>query len=342
MKLIRFGDPGREKPGLQLEDGTRVDASAFGSRLRRGLLRRRRPGAPARVVRAPTPPGAARRRGHAPGPAGHAAEQDRLHRPQLPRSRRGDGGPDPEGAGHLLQGDVLPGRARRRPRDARAARRRWTGRSSSRSSSARAPPTSRKEDAPRHIAGYALHNDYSERSFQLEHGGQWSKGKSADTFAPLGPFLATPDEIPDPQALPMWLTVNGEQPPEELDREHDLRRPHAGQLPEPVHDPAARRRDQHGHARPGVGLGIKPEPVYLKVGRRRGAGHRRAGPLAAEGGAFEMKRYVLTLDLKDDPRADRRVPGPSPRGLAGGPEEPAAGGRARDGHLRARAGGSPW
>ena len=61
-----------------------------------------------------------------------------------------------------------------------------------------------------HVAGYALHNDYSERAFQLERGGQWVKGKSCDTFAPIGPFLATPDEIPDPQNLGMWLTVNGE------------------------------------------------------------------------------------------------------------------------------------
>ena len=62
-----------------------------------------------------------------------------------------------------------------------------------------------------HIAGYVLHNDYSEREFQLEHGGQWVKGKSADTFAPLGPFIATKDEIPDPGNLNMWLTVNGEK-----------------------------------------------------------------------------------------------------------------------------------
>jgi 2,4-diketo-3-deoxy-L-fuconate hydrolase len=61
-----------------------------------------------------------------------------------------------------------------------------------------------------HVAGYALHNDYSERAFQLERGGQWVKGKSADTFAPIGPFLATRDEIADPHALGMWLTVNGE------------------------------------------------------------------------------------------------------------------------------------
>jgi 2,4-diketo-3-deoxy-L-fuconate hydrolase len=67
-----------------------------------------------------------------------------------------------------------------------------------------------KEKALNYVAGYVLHNDYSERSFQLEHGGQWVKGKSADTFAPLGPFLATPDEVPNVGKLPMWLKVNGQ------------------------------------------------------------------------------------------------------------------------------------
>jgi 2-keto-4-pentenoate hydratase/2-oxohepta-3-ene-1,7-dioic acid hydratase in catechol pathway len=66
-----------------------------------------------------------------------------------------------------------------------------------------------KQNALDHVAGYVLHNDYSERAFQLERGGQWVKGKSADTFAPLGPFLATRDEIPDPGHLSLWLTVNG-------------------------------------------------------------------------------------------------------------------------------------
>jgi 2,4-didehydro-3-deoxy-L-rhamnonate hydrolase len=60
-----------------------------------------------------------------------------------------------------------------------------------------------------YVAGYALHNDYSEREFQLERGGQWVKGKSNDTFAPLGPYLVTKDELPDPHNLNMWLTVNG-------------------------------------------------------------------------------------------------------------------------------------
>ena len=60
-----------------------------------------------------------------------------------------------------------------------------------------------------HVAGYVLHNDYSERAFQLERGGQWVKGKSCDTFAPLGPFIATRDEIRDVHELPLWLKVNG-------------------------------------------------------------------------------------------------------------------------------------
>ena len=66
-----------------------------------------------------------------------------------------------------------------------------------------------ESDALGHVAGYLLHNDYSEREFQLERGGQWVKGKSADTFAPLGPFLATRDEIADPGNLHLWLRVNG-------------------------------------------------------------------------------------------------------------------------------------
>jgi 2,4-diketo-3-deoxy-L-fuconate hydrolase len=68
-----------------------------------------------------------------------------------------------------------------------------------------------EEDAADHIAGYVLHNDYSERAYQLERNGQWVKGKSCDTFAPLGPYLATADELKDPQDLDMWLSVNGEK-----------------------------------------------------------------------------------------------------------------------------------
>lgn len=65
-------------------------------------------------------------------------------------------------------------------------------------------------DAMDYVAGYILHNDYSEREFQLERSGQWVKGKSNDTFAPLGPFMATKDEISDPHNLRLWLKVNNE------------------------------------------------------------------------------------------------------------------------------------
>jgi 2,4-didehydro-3-deoxy-L-rhamnonate hydrolase len=65
-------------------------------------------------------------------------------------------------------------------------------------------------DAMEYVAGYALHNDYSEREFQLERGGQWVKGKSNDTFAPVGPFLVTKDEVSDPHDLHLWLSVNGQ------------------------------------------------------------------------------------------------------------------------------------
>ncbi|GAA0892783.1 fumarylacetoacetate hydrolase family protein [Fulvivirga kasyanovii] len=68
-----------------------------------------------------------------------------------------------------------------------------------------------KEDALDYVAGYVLHNDVSEREFQLERGGQWVKGKSCDTFAPLGPYLVTKDEVANPNNLNLWLTLNGKK-----------------------------------------------------------------------------------------------------------------------------------
>ena len=68
-----------------------------------------------------------------------------------------------------------------------------------------------EDQALDHLAGYAIMNDYSERTWQKERGGQWVKGKSADTFAPFGPYMATTDEIPNPNALRLWLSINGEK-----------------------------------------------------------------------------------------------------------------------------------
>lgn len=68
-----------------------------------------------------------------------------------------------------------------------------------------------EDKAMDHVAGYCVINDLSERAFQIEHSGQWTKGKSADTFGPIGPWLVTKDEVADPQALKMWLEVNGKR-----------------------------------------------------------------------------------------------------------------------------------
>lgn len=116
-----------------------------------------------------------------------------------------------------------------------------------------------------YVAGYALHNDYSEREFQIERGGQWVKGKSSDTFAPLGPFMATADEIADPNNLNLWLSVNGTmmQNSTTSDFIFNIQQviSHLSQfmtlLPGDVISTGTPA---------GVGLGQKPEPWYLKPG----------------------------------------------------------------------------
>jgi 2-keto-4-pentenoate hydratase/2-oxohepta-3-ene-1,7-dioic acid hydratase in catechol pathway len=120
-------------------------------------------------------------------------------------------------------------------------------------------------DAFDHIAGYCLHNDYSERTFQLERGGQWVKGKSCDSFGPLGPFLATPDEIPDVHRLRLWLTVNGR-----IMQDGNTSNLIFG-VPFLVHYISQFMRLLPGDilstgTPAGVGLGIKPSPVFLKPG----------------------------------------------------------------------------
>ncbi len=120
-------------------------------------------------------------------------------------------------------------------------------------------------DALDYVAGYCLHNDYSEREFQLERGGQWAKGKGCDTFAPLGPFLATTDEIADVNNLKMWLTVNGKT----YQNSNTLNL--VFKIPFLVHYLSQFMTLLPGDVistgtPPGVGLGIKPEPVYVKPG----------------------------------------------------------------------------
>jgi 2-keto-4-pentenoate hydratase/2-oxohepta-3-ene-1,7-dioic acid hydratase in catechol pathway len=120
-------------------------------------------------------------------------------------------------------------------------------------------------DAARHIAGYCVVNDLSERAFQLERGGQWDKGKGCDTFGPIGPWLVTSDEVGDPADLSMWLDVNG------------VRRQN-GSTRTMIFKPAflvsylSQFMSLHPGdvittgTPPGVGMGIKPEPVFLNVG----------------------------------------------------------------------------
>ena len=116
-----------------------------------------------------------------------------------------------------------------------------------------------------YVAGYLLHNDYSEREFQLERAGQWVKGKSCDSFAPLGPYLATQDEITDVNDLRLWLTVNGTMMQDGNTKNLVFKIPHLVSylsqfmtlLPGDIISTGTPA---------GVGLGQKPEPVYIKPG----------------------------------------------------------------------------
>ncbi len=121
-----------------------------------------------------------------------------------------------------------------------------------------------ENEAMNYVAGYCLHNDVSEREFQLEHGGQWVKGKSCDTFAPLGPWIATKDEIKDVNNLRLWLTVNGKIMQDGNTDDLTFKIPHLVSyisrfmtlLPGDIISTGTPA---------GVGLGFNP-PVYLKEG----------------------------------------------------------------------------
>ena len=119
-------------------------------------------------------------------------------------------------------------------------------------------------EAENYIAGYVLHNDVSERAFQLERGGQWVKGKSNDTFAPIGPFLATPDELGSVDDLPMWLKVNDKLMQQSTTRQLIFKVPflihYLSQFMTLLPGDIISTGTPHG-----VGLGFNP-PIYLNDG----------------------------------------------------------------------------
>jgi 2-keto-4-pentenoate hydratase/2-oxohepta-3-ene-1,7-dioic acid hydratase in catechol pathway len=122
-----------------------------------------------------------------------------------------------------------------------------------------------EQDALSHVLGYALCNDVSEREYQADRGGQWIKGKSAPTFGPLGPWIVTPDEIADVQALDMFLDVNGEKA--QRGSTATMIFPVAHLVSYLSHFMVLEPGDVITTGTPpGVGLGRKPTPVFLKNG----------------------------------------------------------------------------
>jgi 2,4-diketo-3-deoxy-L-fuconate hydrolase len=209
MKLIRFGEPGQEKPGVLLQDGSRVDASALGSDYNEeffgsGGLKQLAAWVEKSATSAPRVSPSTRLGSCVSRPSKIVciglnykdhAEETKAKPPAEPviffKATTSLVGPN--------DALMLPKNSTKADWEVELAV--VIGKR------ALYVPKDKVFD---YVAGYALHNDYSERNFQLEHGGQWVKGKSADTFAPLGPYLATSDEIPSPGNLMMWLKVNGQ------------------------------------------------------------------------------------------------------------------------------------
>jgi len=120
-------------------------------------------------------------------------------------------------------------------------------------------------DALKHVAGYCIVNDVSEREYQIERGGTWDKGKGCDTFGPVGPWMVTADEVPDPQALSMWLEVNGKR------MQNGSTKTMIFGVAQLVSYISRFMTLYPGDlistgTPPGVGMGVKPNPVYLKPG----------------------------------------------------------------------------
>ncbi len=210
MKLIRFGDIGNEKPGVQLSDGKRIDVSTFGSdyneeffgnngieRLKKWLENHQKD--------CPTIGNDVRWAAPLCRPsklvcvglnyAQHASEAG-MKVPTEPvlffKATSSIIGP--------FDDVIIPKNSTKTDWEVELA-----------IVISKKASYVEEKDAMDHVAGYVLHNDISERAFQIEKEGQWCKGKGCDTFAPLGPFIATKDEIPNPNNLELWLEVNGKR-----------------------------------------------------------------------------------------------------------------------------------
>jgi 2-keto-4-pentenoate hydratase/2-oxohepta-3-ene-1,7-dioic acid hydratase in catechol pathway len=120
-------------------------------------------------------------------------------------------------------------------------------------------------DALKHVAGYCIVNDVSEREYQIERGGTWDKGKGCDTFGPVGPWMVTADEVPDPQALALWLEVNGKRVQNGNTRTMIFSVAHLVSYISRFMTLYPGDLISTGTP-PGVGMGHKPTPVYLKPG----------------------------------------------------------------------------
>ncbi len=210
MKLVRFGNPGQEKPGIVTGSGNRIDVSAFGedyttaffasdgiSRLEEWLVENEkncplvneemRHGVPVKEIGKIICVGL--------NYAAHARESG-MDIPTSPvlfgKATSAICGP--------YDNVVIPKGSQKTDWEVELA-----------IAIGKRANYVDEENALDYVAGYMVHNDVSERAFQIEQGGQWIKGKSCDTFAPLGPWLVTKDEIPDPNNLRLWLKVNGEK-----------------------------------------------------------------------------------------------------------------------------------
>ena len=133
-----------------------------------------------------------------------------------------------------------------------------------------------EKDALDHVAGYCVINDLSEREYQLERSGQWIKGKSCDTFGPIGPWLVTPDEVGDPQNLDLWLDVDG------MRYQDGNTRTMIFGVAYLIHYLSQYFTLQPGDVistgtPPGVGLGQKPNPIYLRSGQKMHLGIEKLG-----------------------------------------------------------------